>query len=524
MESGLKDDGLCRACKEIKDEAKFKRVKALVQKFNNNVTREKFLSREYQQLLWEANPICRSGRVTIDVDAISNDKNFLNWFYDEYQKIWSKESKERTELLCELVGELLEPPKRRMRKYSAQANQNMPLQNVYRALAVLFPENFTCLASRNSLSDIANQMGIKVNKYKISQVVKGHRRILDRFAKALGEPDDLDEVIQRLLLPWRLPDTTFQEEPGEEGDPLLDEENAPNLKRLVKELFLDDSTLLENIKAMLEEKGQVIFCGPPGTGKTYVAQKLAAELAGSEDRVQLVQFHPSYAYEDFVQGFRPIITDAGHPGFELRFGPLLRIAKAASKAPEDKHYLIIDEINRGNIAKVFGELYFLLEYRGEKIELQYSDESFELPENLYIIGTMNTADRSIAMVDLALRRRFYFIEFYPNKEPFKGLLDRWLAKHHSEKSEQWRKEIVEIVSKANEKLSEIGDEEMAIGPSHFMQKDLDESKLKLLWEHSVMPHIKECLMEEKNNLKEFDLEKLRKSITSDSQDSEDASS
>ena len=195
-----------------------------------------------------------------------------------------------------------------------------------------------------------------------------------------------------------------------------------NLQTLANELWLDVD-FLENIQTLLEDKKQVIFQGPPGTGKTYVAQKFAEHLAGSKERVTLVQFHPSYAYEDFVQGFRPALVN-GQPGFDLRKGPLLRAADRARKDPESKHFLVIDEINRGNLAKVFGELYFLLEYRNSEIDLQYSNqgERFSLPENLYIIGTMNTADRSIAMVDLALRRRFYFVEFHPDDDPVKSVL------------------------------------------------------------------------------------------------------
>ena len=104
----------------------------------------------------------------------------------------------------------------------------------------------------------------------------------------------------------------------------------------------------------------------------------------------------------------------------------MRAARAAREDSGEKHFLIIDEINRGQIAKVLGELYFLLEYRDREMNLQYSDKPFSLPENLYIIGTMNTADRSIALVDLALRRRFYFVEFHPDDEPVKGVLRRWL--------------------------------------------------------------------------------------------------
>ena len=176
---------------------------------------------------------------------------------------------------------------------------------------------------------------------------------------------------------------------------------------------------LRDIETLLNDKRQVIFQGPPGTGKTFVARALADCLAGANKRVRLVQFHPSYAYEDFVQGFRPALRD-GQPGFELRDGPLVDAAKRAKAEPGAKHFLVIDEINRGNLAKVFGELYFLLEYRDAELRLLYSDKPFTLPDNLYIIGTMNTADRSIALVDLALRRRFHFVEFHPDKPPVQG--------------------------------------------------------------------------------------------------------
>ena len=201
---------------------------------------------------------------------------------------------------------------------------------------------------------------------------------------------------------------------------------STSLRALADELSLDLG-FLRRIEALLDDKRQVIFQGPPGTGKTFVARKLAACLAGSGDRVRLVQFHPSYAYEDFVQGFRPTLRN-GQAGFELTDGPLLAMARRAKSKPDAKYFLVIDEINRGNLAKVFGELYFLLEYRDEPMQLQYSNAEFSLPDNLYIIGTMNTADRSIALVDLALRRRFHFVEFHPGKRPVQGLLGRWLER------------------------------------------------------------------------------------------------
>ena len=289
--------------------------------------------------------------------------------------------------------------------------------------------------------------------------------------------------------------------------------------RLASKLFLPKDYLTE-IHALLQEKKQVIFQGPPGTGKTYVAQKLAEHLAGSKERVTLVQFHPSYAYEDFVQGYRPSLVE-GQPGFKLQDGPLLQAAQRARKEPNANHFLVIDEINRGYLAKVFGELYFLLEYRKEGMRLQYqADREFSLPENLWVIGTMNTADRSIALVDLALRRRFYFKEFHPDKEPINGLLRRWLKKN-SPKME-W---VADIVEETNRQLAK--DRHIAIGPSYFMGIDeeenavvRDEASVRRIWMHSVIPYIEEQLLGNLDSMEKWDLDTLRRQVKTPTQGSD----
>ena len=304
---------------------------------------------------------------------------------------------------------------------------------------------------------------------------------------------------------------------------------ANPLHDLASQLYFPDASFLEEIEAQLEDKRQVIFQGPPGTGKTFVAKALAEHLAGLDERVTLVQFHPSYSYEDFVEGFRPTPTDNGQLVFALRPGPLKRIAEVAMNDDEEsKYYLVIDEINRGNLGKIFGELYYLLEYRDQPIRLQYAgeeDDLFRLPKNLYIIGTMNTADRSIALVDLALRRRFSFVDFSTGEEPIKGVLRRWLDANELGHM-KW---VVDIVDRANEKLD---DRNAAVGPSYFMRKDangnadLDDAHVERIWKHNVLPYIEERLFGERDGVGEFALDKLREEVSGsphkDSGDGEEA--
>ncbi|NDL60412.1 McrB family protein [Phytoactinopolyspora mesophila] len=296
---------------------------------------------------------------------------------------------------------------------------------------------------------------------------------------------------------------------AEEGDEAAEEEastiSALTLETLAERLLIDVAWL-ERIRWLLEDKRQVIFYGPPGTGKTYVAQELAAALTRDQNRVKLVQFHPSYAYEDFVEGYRPTELKGGSPGFKLRHGPLRKLAETAIATPEETFVLVIDEINRGNVAKVFGELYFLLEYRKRNVILQYSDEEFALPENLWIIGTMNTADRTIALLDAALRRRFHFVPFLPSQPPIDGLLRRWLREHRP--GLEW---VADMIDQANKKLD---DRDLAIGPSHFLKDHLDEESVELIWSHSIEPYVQEHFFSEPERWKEFTYESVRRSVMS----------
>ena len=359
---------------------------------------------------------------------------------------------------------------------------------------------------------------------------KKKERIVKTFAQYVREPsDDVDRKLQQVRLglekeygrPIDFYDDHIHKrrdgspEPSDADEPEDGTKDEPktaiDFPTLAEHLYLP-ADFLEGINALLKEKKQVVFQGPPGTGKTYVAQKLAEYIAGSAE-VTLVQFHPSYAYEDFVQGYRPALID-GRPSFKLTDGPLLRAAQKAEKEPDAKHFLLIDEINRGNIAKVFGELYFLLEYRGKAIHLQYSDKKFSLPENLYIIGTMNTADRSIALVDLALRRRFYFVEFHPDKPPVKNLLRRYLKDQAP--NMEW---VADVVDRANDSLRVRDDRHAAIGPSYFMKPRLGEEDVVRIWQYSVLPYMEERLFGQGDDqLGQFDLKELRRAVSADTAD------
>ena len=295
-------------------------------------------------------------------------------------------------------------------------------------------------------------------------------------------------------------------EPEPVPSPPADPWSREKVAELAKELMWDESDVAE-IVADLQEKGQVIFYGPPGTGKTYVARRLAQHCRQEGGDFAIVQFHPSYSYENFVEGFRPTLHN-GQPGFELVAGPLLRIAERAAANPGAPYILVIDELNRGNVAKVFGELYFLLEYRNEDMQLQYGGPGarFHLPENLWFICTMNTADRSIALMDAALRRRFYFAPFFANHPPIEGLLRRWLQVHNPRMG--W---LADLLDAANEKL---GDRHAAVGPSYLMLGDgeLDEARARRIWKRAVIPYIEEQFFGNEDRLAEFDFDLLKSEL------------
>ncbi|CAO5183677.1 5-methylcytosine-specific restriction enzyme B [Frankia sp. AiPs1] len=291
-----------------------------------------------------------------------------------------------------------------------------------------------------------------------------------------------------------------------------------SLEALAARLHVDADWLRRCLR-LLRLKPQLIFQGPPGTGKTFVARELAQHLTDQKrENIAFVQFHPAYSYEDFIQGYRPR-GEAGGDGtirFELVSGPLIRLAQTAEEHPDEPFFVIIDEINRGNLAKIFGELYFLLEYRDEVAYLLYRQEDgrpFSLPRNLFILGTMNTADRSISRLDAAIRRRFHFVSFDPAEEPTRSLLRTWLT------AQLLDSRPADVLDELNRRLdAKDGFTGPRVGPAYLMRTELYtdgiDAGLDLIWPTQIEPLLEEYFYgdDETDVHGEFGLDALRQTI------------
>jgi 5-methylcytosine-specific restriction protein B len=300
--------------------------------------------------------------------------------------------------------------------------------------------------------------------------------------------------IWKVMRKYRILDKLVKENSFEEKNVQQYQVLVTTIEKLSQIIYLSEQKL-KNIQQLLNEKKQIIFYGPPGTSKTFVAKKFATYFTQNSDCIEIIQFHPSYSYEDFIEGIKPRLSAEGEAtGFVKQPGIFKNLVDRCIKNPDKKFVLIIDEINRGNISKIFGELIYLLEYRNEKIHLTYSPtEEFYIPDNLYIIGTMNSADRSIAFVDYALRRRFYFIEFYPDED----ILKKWFIKNGIK--EFYQNNVLELMREINIEISKKLGREYQIGYSYFMN-NLDYENVKRIIDYAIIPLIEQYFFGKKENV------------------------
>ena len=286
-----------------------------------------------------------------------------------------------------------------------------------------------------------------------------------------------------------------------EENPVTQEDSIDDY---TKSKFLDEVYMTEkryeNLVAVLRNKKNIILQGAPGVGKNFAERRLAWSMMGHQDdsRIEFVQFHQNYSYEDFMMGYKPV-----DDGFELKYGVFYRFCQKAANQPDKEFFFIIDEINRGNMSKIFGELLMLIEkdYRGTKVTLAYNGLTFSVPKNLYIIGMMNTADRSLAMIDYALRRRFSFFEVEP------GFDSEGFIQYQNELNNETLNELVNKVKDLNREITldkSLG-KGFCIGHSYFCGRDVcTEEWLHSIVDYDILPMLSEYWFDDANKLQRWE--------------------
>ena len=381
-------------------------------------------------------------------------------------------------------------------------------------LNALCPDEFILInnKSRQVINYFANtSYEQKLTDYPTANVTGN--KLIKELAKEMHQPgvpalrdDDLFDMFCHWLVAVKKYEFTGKEPPA--VDEVVEFTSDVEEMKLQPEYSLTqfagetgfEEAQIKRWRRVIERKKQAIFYGSPGTGKTFIAEKIAQYLIGGGDGLsELVQFHPAYSYEDFIQGIRPQSQD-GQLTYPRVPGRFLEFCKKAEPC-KGLCVLIIDEINRANLASVFGELMYLLEYRDKKIRLAGSSEPFGIPENVRIIGTMNTTDRSIALVDHALRRRFAFIELRPNYEV--------LRRYHDKKETGFQVDgLIETLKRLN---NAIANKHYELGISFFLTENLAEH-IEDIWQMEIEPYLEEYFFDQLEKVDEFRWDKIKQQV------------
>jgi hypothetical protein len=389
---------------------------------------------------------------------------------------------------------------------------------------------------------IASDPGEMPQREVEKQFVRGESRFEDTETRVLIQIDRVlkqrltrsdclqDEVLKSLAVIKFANATNFKvtaeeaariEELINMPDNVIDNTETP-IAQLQKLTFFGAGKIQE-IDDLVSSKKQLIFEGPPGSGKTYVAGLFARYFAGlplldgPSPQVRIVQFHQSYGYEDFIEGIRPQ-SNGGQIEYNVVPGIFKRLCSDARANEEQKFVIIIDEINRGNISRIFGELLLLLEYRELGVELPYQKDGqlFSIPPNVFVIGTMNTTDRSLAQIDYALRRRFYFYRLMPVVAGRAPVLEGWLAAQ-TDFTPTERQEVLTLFLNLNARIRQELGEHFQVGHSYFMKPEIRTGAgRKRIWDYAVMPLMEEYFYNRRDRdslLTEFAIQSLLQTTT-----------
>jgi len=347
----------------------------------------------------------------------------------------------------------------------------------------------------------------KPNKYKL----------LDRIRKEFNEFLSLKGISESISVSEdsEKQETDYKQKEIRQREPFIADIDEEDEVDVSIDIIYEDTYILERIKDALRIKKQIILMGPPGTSKSYLAEQIAFVMTENKKKnIRFVQFHPSYSYEDFVEC--NTVESGGESGELLKFVPTKKVFRdfcEEAEGSDEKFVFIIDEINRGNVERIFGELIYCLENREKKVQSVYfQDKMFSIPENIFIIGTMNTVDLSIANIDAALRRRFYIIELNPNSE----ILQNWLEYNLEDKYPEFRRSLVKFMDNLNSKIEKhhLMGKYRTIGHAFYMLKTIRDNanlleiwkNFEMEWDYAIKPTLLEYLNFSESDLKPFNEE------------------